>query len=210
MAGASYRGRFVWYELLTSDPDAATGFYTAVMNWGTTQWEGGGYTMWTNRGVPLGGLMKLPAEAQAAGAPPHWLLYIGTPDVDATARQATGLGARILVPPTDVPTVGRFAVLADPQDAVFAVFTPLAEAPGHDGPAELGEFSWHELATTDHGAAFSFYSTLFGWEKTDAFDMGPAGSYQMYGRAGRSAVCSTSRRRCPDRPRGSATSWWTT
>jgi predicted enzyme related to lactoylglutathione lyase len=88
------------------------------------------------------------------------------------------------VAPNDVPTVGRFAAMSDPQGAVFAVFTPASQAPGHEGPPVLGEFSWHELATHDQPAAFRFYEMLFGWNKTSAMDMGPAGQYQMFGRNG--------------------------
>ncbi len=186
MNDADYRGRFVWYELLTSDPDAAKQFYPAIAPWATSQWEGGPtpYTMWMNGETPIGGVMALPDEAKAAGAPPHWLAYIGIPDVDASVAQATQLGAKVLVDPRDIPTVGRFAVMADPQGAVFAVYTPAAQAPGHEGPATLGEISWHELATTDHAAAFDFYSQLFGWDKAEAMDMGPMGTYQMYARNG--------------------------
>ena len=113
---------------------------------------------------------------------PHWLAYLATPDTDATAARATELGGKVLSEAMDIPTVGRFAILQDPQGAVFAAFTPSGPAPGHDGPAQPGEFSWHELITTDYAAAFDFYSDLFGWQKGEAMDMGPAGIYQMYGR----------------------------
>jgi hypothetical protein len=68
---------------------------------------------------------------------------------------------------------------------VFAAYTPAGEPGGHDGEPAIGEFSWNELATTDYSAAFEFYRALFGWVKTNSFDMGPAGLYQMYGRKGR-------------------------
>ena len=83
---------------------------------------------------------------------------------------------------TDVPTVGRFAVLSDPQGALFAIFTASGTTPGHEGSPAVGEFSWHELATHDQPAAFRFYEMLFGWTKTNAMDMGEMGTYQMYGR----------------------------
>jgi predicted enzyme related to lactoylglutathione lyase len=186
MPDTAVRGRFVWYDLMTSDPDAAVGFYDKVIGWGTTQWEGSAmpYTMWTAGETPIGGVMEMPQEVVDAGAPPHWIAYIGTPDVDATVSQAEKLGGHVLKAAMDIPTVGRFAVLADPQGAVFCVFTPDSEVPGHEGPPRQGEFSWHELATTDHEAAFKFYNALFGWDKTDAMDMGEAGMYQMYGRKG--------------------------
>jgi uncharacterized protein len=182
MSDAKPRGRFVWFDLMTTDPEKAIEFYTKVVGWGTTQWEGpSAYTMWTNATMPLGGVMALPPES---GAPPHWLAYISSPDVDATASQAEALGGKTLVAPNDVPTVGRFAVMSDPQGAIFAIFTPAKQAPGHEGPPAQGEFSWHELATREQPAAYRFYETLFGWNKTNAMDMGPIGQYQLFGRNG--------------------------
>jgi predicted enzyme related to lactoylglutathione lyase len=182
MSDAKPRGRFVWYDLMTTEPDRAVEFYKAVTGWGTTQWESETpYTMWTVSSTPIGGLMQLPAGAPA---PPHWLAYISSPDVNATVKEAEALGGKTIVAPNDIPTVGRFAVMSDPQGAVFAIFTPASEAPGHEGEPVLGEFSWHELATSEPPAAFRFYERLFGWEKTSAMDMGEMGTYQMYGRNG--------------------------
>jgi len=182
MSDAQPRGRFVWFDLMTTEPEKAIEFYTKVVGWGTTQWEGpSAYTMWTNASMPLGGVMALPPES---GAPPHWLAYISSPDVDATASQAEALGGKTLVAPNDVPTVGRFAVMSDPQGAIFAIFTPAKQAPGHEGPPAQGEFSWHELATREQPAAYRFYETLFGWNKTNAMDMGPAGNYYILAKDG--------------------------
>jgi predicted enzyme related to lactoylglutathione lyase len=179
-------GRFCWYELLTTDPDSAVPFYEGVVGWGTSPWEGGElpYTMWTRGETPIGGVMQLPEEAAAGGAPSHWLAYILTADVDATVDKALDLGGCVLKEATKVPGEGTFAVLADPQGAAFAVLSPTGEMPAPEGGSQVGAFSWHELATTDYEAAFEFYSALFGWEKTDAMDMGEMGIYQMYGQAG--------------------------
>jgi uncharacterized protein len=195
MSESKPRGRFVWFDLLTTDPDATHAFYAAVTGWGTGQWNGpASYTTWTVKGAPLGGVMELP---EGNGAP-HWLAYISSPNVDDTLKQAEALGARVRVPATNVPTAGRFAVLADPQGAAFAVFTPEKDAPGHEGAADVGEFSWHELATHDYPAAFRFYERLFGWEKTSAVDMGGGAIYQMFGRNG--IVLGGMFNRTPDMP----------
>jgi predicted enzyme related to lactoylglutathione lyase len=185
MSDAEIRGRFVWYELMTTDLEKAKAFYTAVVGWGVQKLEPSEmtYYMWNRGKESIGGLMDLPEQARKMGALPHWLAYVGTPDVDKTVGQASRLGGKVIVPPTDIPKVGRFAVLSDPQGAVFAIFTP-AESPGPGGPPAVGNFSWHELLTTDHITAFDFYKALFGWEKTDSMDMGPMGIYQMYGRQG--------------------------
>jgi predicted enzyme related to lactoylglutathione lyase len=178
------RGRFYWYDLMTTDVEAAKSFYTKLTGWGTTEWEGMGepYTMWTNGETPLGGIQALPEDARKAGAPPHWLSYVLVPKVDETLAQVEKLGGKVMVPAMDIPTVGRFGVFHDPQGALLAAFTPVEDEPS--GPPRVGDFSWHELATTDPGKAFSFYEALFGWEKTDAMDMGEMGIYQMYTKKG--------------------------
>lgn len=180
------RGQYVWYELMTTDPKAAIGFYTAVIGWGTEEFSGAGepYTMWTTTGGPLGGVLQLPPEAKSMGAPPHWLGYIGTPDTDKTLERARTLGGKLLVGPMDIPTVGRFAVIADPQGAVFAAFTPVMAPGPQPATPSAGSVSWHELTTTDWQAGFAFYNDLFGWSKMEAMDMGPMGTYQMFGRNG--------------------------
>jgi uncharacterized protein len=186
MSQTTLRGRFVWHELLTTNPQAAVKFYTQVIGWTTQSWEHNpSYTLWVTDRGPVGGVMEQPPEAKAVGAPPSWLAYIGAPDLEATVNSAVRLGAKVLKPPTEIPGAGRFAVLADPQGAVFAAYTSDSAMEPNDTP-RVGDFSWHELATTDGVAAFRFYEQLFGWVKTDAMDMGPAGVYQMFGWGGKS------------------------
>lgn len=178
-------GRFCWYELMSKDPNGSKAFYTELVGWASEPFPGGGdtpYDLWLLDQTPIGGLMALPEEAQKQGAPTHWLPYVSTPNTDASAEKASALGGTVMVAPQDIPGVGRFAVLKDPQGAMFAVYTPAGETPGHDGARGVGEFSWHELATTDYAQAFAFYQQLFGWHKTDDMDMGPHGIYRMYGR----------------------------
>lgn len=180
------RGRFVWFDLATPDPEAAQRFYPAVVGWGTAPFvaDWGSYTMWTREGraeESLGGIQPMSAE-RAAGAPPHWLAYVSSPDTDATARRAAELGGKVMVAPQDIPTVGRFAVLADPWGAVIAAFTPSGGEQPTPAEPPLGAFSWHELASAGTPEeAFGFHSALFGWEKTGELDMGPDGLYLMYG-----------------------------
>jgi predicted enzyme related to lactoylglutathione lyase len=181
MSNADIRGRFIWHELLTTDTAAAAAFYPKVVPWRTQPSSMPGYTIWMAGQTQVGGLMALPAEA--TGTPPHWLIYIGTPSVDATAEHAQRLGARILKSASDIPNVGRFAVLSDPQGATFALYTPGAAAGNPQTPA-AGGFSWHELATTDVAGALRFYGELFGWTKGPGHDMGAMGVYQIFERFG--------------------------
>jgi len=178
MSAAS--GRFVWFDLMTPDTEGAKAFYGALINWTTTKWSSGDYEMWTAGKEQVGGLMALPE----AGAPPHWLGYVASEDVDAAVKRVEQLGGKVHRPPSDIPEVGRFAVVADPQGAVFALFkssTPQAvpemRKPGHVG--------WAELNTTDWKSAWRFYSELLGWKKVSSMDMGPGvGEYFMFGDGG--------------------------
>ena len=158
-----------------------------MVGWRTVPWPNdAAYTLFMAGGRPVAGLMVLPEDARRMGAPPHWLMYVGTSNVDETAQHATQLGARLLRPAADVEGAGRFAIVQDPQGAVFGLLTPAQPQAGGDHPG-LGEFLWHELLNDDAGAGWSFYEALFGWEKTNAMDMGPEmGVYQMFGRNGRS------------------------
>src|SRR5512137_3041512 len=106
-----YRGRFLWYELHTTDLEAAKLFYSKVIGWNTSVFKGemGSYDMFAVGDRGVAGAMTLPKETK--GAPPHWLTYLGTPEVDRDTERVKGLGGKVLVPPMDIPTVGRFAVV---------------------------------------------------------------------------------------------------
>jgi predicted enzyme related to lactoylglutathione lyase len=177
------QGRYVWYELMTTDKAAAKAFYTKVVGWGAQDAEMPGmtYTMMTAGDRPVAGMMDLPETARKMNAPPAWIGYVGVEDVDASAAKAKSLGATIHVPPTDIPNVGRFAVIADPQGAVIALFKwsdPAADQPGTwMAPGTIG---WHELLTSDWTKAIEFYSSLFGWKKEEAIDIGAMGKYQTF------------------------------
>jgi len=112
------------------------------------------------------------------------MMYVGTPDTDSTVTQAKSLGGTAEAGPMEIPNIGRFAVLSDPQGAVFAVLQPAEEGAMPEGPVEVLDFSWRELATTDASGAVAFYTRLFGWEKQNASEMGGLGVYQEFGRAG--------------------------
>lgn len=180
-------GSFVWCELMTTDMGAAESFYKKVVGWtGVPFAPDGSYTVLNGAsGSGVGGVMKLPDSAKQMGAPPHWLMYLGTPDTDATATRIAQMGGRVLKQPADIPNVGRFAVVQDPYGATFALLTP-KPAPGAPERKRggLGDFSWFELYTPNPEGAWNFYQALFGWEKTEAMDMGEMGKYQMFGRGG--------------------------
>jgi uncharacterized protein len=178
----SAHGCFVWYELTTTDADAAQAFYAAVVGWGIrdASMPGAAYTLFTAGEVPVAGLMGLPADARKMGAQPRWTGYVGVDDVDAATDRLKRLGGAVYVPPTDVPDVSRFSVVADPQAATLALVKWLN--PGQEQPAALtspGHVGWHELSAVDWETAFAFYGELFGWQKVHA-DFGGIGTYLLF------------------------------
>jgi predicted enzyme related to lactoylglutathione lyase len=180
------RGNFAWHELMTTDTQAASAFYPKVTGWKPQPYErDASYTLFMGNKAPMGGLMSFPSDA--ASAPPSWIVYIETPDIGGTIAHAQRLGGRLHREPQDIPEIGRFAMLDDPQGATFSVIQSLNPAPGSTARPGLGDFSWHELATRDHRAAIDFYSQLFGWRKGPAHDMGAMGVYQIFLVNGREA-----------------------
>jgi predicted enzyme related to lactoylglutathione lyase len=124
--------------------------------------------------------MELPEAAVKMGAPPHWMAHVQVANVDATVEKVKSLGGKIYNGPEDVPTVGRFAIVADPQGAAISVFTPEKPMERHD-LGKPGEFAWNELVTSDLEAGWSFYEKVFGWKKVEDMDMGPMGTYRTFG-----------------------------
>jgi uncharacterized protein len=182
----SSHGCFVWYELTTTDADAAQAFYADVVGWGLrdASMPGAAYALFTAGEDPVAGLMVLPAEARKMGAQPRWTGYVGVDDVDAATDRLQRLGGTVYVPPTDVPDVSRFSVVADPQMATLALVKGLKS--GQEQPAALsspGHVGWHELSAVNWEEAFAFYGDLFGWQKADA-EVGKMGTYQLFSAAG--------------------------
>jgi predicted enzyme related to lactoylglutathione lyase len=177
-------GRYIWYELITTDLDAASRFYDDVVGWTHEDMTGGDmtYRVVKANGDGVGGMLIIPQEAKAMGAPPSWTGYVCVDDCDAAADKIKRLGGQVIRAPGDIPDVGRFAVVADPQGAVFEIMTPLPMDPPrpHAARGEKGHTSWHELYTGEVEPAFAFYAEMFGWRKDEAMDMGPMGTYQLY------------------------------
>lgn len=111
-----------WTELMTTNPDVAGKFYTNLLGWQAEPMPQMSYTVFKVGGQPATGMMALTPEMK--GVPPHWSIYFAVASCDATVQKATSLGGRILVPAQDIPTVGRFAHIQDPQGATFGVLQP--------------------------------------------------------------------------------------
>jgi uncharacterized protein len=182
-----YHGRFVWYELLTTDVAAATAFYAKVMGWGTQDASAPGqpYTLLTVGRAAACGVMGLSEELTRMGVMPRWLGYIGVNDVDAAAERLRRLGGTVRVPPTNVPDISRFAVVADPQAAPLVLVK--WRRPDQHPLVERGEprrVGWHELLAADAERAFAFYRELFNWQR-DYTDLDAMGGYQRFSVDGR-------------------------
>jgi predicted enzyme related to lactoylglutathione lyase len=115
-------GDFCWNELVTTNVPAAKKFYTTLLGWKTKPFDQGmvDYTIIQKGENGMGGIMKCPTP----GNPAQWIPYMLVADVDATVKKAAKLRGKVFMPPFDVPTVGRIAVLADPQGAAFGIITP--------------------------------------------------------------------------------------
>jgi len=175
---------FVWYELMTTDITAAETFYANVIGWNGQRWGDASfsYTIMRVGETGVAGLMNIPDEARAMGQPPAWVGYIYAADVDKATESVRKAGGTVHREPSDIPEIGRFSVVTDPQGAVFMLITPL---PQGEPPARLtgftpGRISWHELYADDWQKALEFYSSQFGWQKGEAHDMGPMGTYQLF------------------------------
>ncbi len=175
-------GRPLWYELMTTDMKAAEAFYKNVVGWKSAPFEGAPqpYTMFNRAGdIPVGGVMTTP---EGMNAPPFWAMYVGVPKLEDAAAHIKRLGGSEMSPVIEVPKVGRMQMMKDPQGAAFYIYEPASSDQLPEAAPEVGDASWHELYTTDADAALKFYGEVFGWQPTEAMDMGPMGKYQMFGR----------------------------
>ena len=183
----SDHGRFIWYELITPDMDGAKRFYGDLIGWTAQDMPTPGgaepYSVFSNDGNGVAGMMNLGAAMKAEGMPPNWTGYVCVDDCDAAAAKVESLGGSVKRPPMDIPGIGRFAIVADPAGAVFAIMKPTPPDGGRPAPDinSVGQTGWHELygADPDKGG-FDFYAQMFGWTKSDAMDMGEMGTYQLF------------------------------
>ncbi|WP_173934605.1 VOC family protein [Chelativorans sp. Marseille-P2723] len=188
----SFHGNPCWYELGTSDLDGAADFYQKVLGWRVEDsgMEGFDYRLAKAEDDMVAGMMS--NISQVENPPPNWLIYFAVDDCDKSADEVKDAGGKILKEPDDIPNTGRYAVVADPQGAVFGILQPdmsrmseedIAKAEAGGGAfnqKKSGHGNWHELMSTDSEAGLAFYSALFGWTNGQAMDMGEMGTYQLF------------------------------
>jgi predicted enzyme related to lactoylglutathione lyase len=177
------KGKFVWYEWMGGDLEKAADFYGHVVGWklGDPGMASFPYKVGSVGGYGVVGMLTIPAEAKAMGAPPCWTGYIWVESVDDASASLKAAGGAIMREPTDIPNIGRLAVVTDPQGAPFALFR---DAGGHPPPAPPpttpGLVGWRELHAADGETAFKFYAGQFGWTEAGQIDMGPMGVYRLF------------------------------
>jgi uncharacterized protein len=185
----NHHGDFIWYELVTSDADAAGEFYGEVVGWTSiaSGQPGMDYRFFSSGDGSdnkdgVGGYMAITPEMAEGGARPCWVGYVAVNDVDASTASIVAAGGSVLMPAMDIEGVGRMAMVADPQGALFYVMKGASDEYSHSFAAlepKFGHCAWNELATSDPEAAKTFYSAQFGWSKDGEMDMGPMGKYEF-------------------------------
>jgi hypothetical protein len=158
-------GNFCWFELGSSDQNAAKKFYTGLFGWSFNDSPlppemGGVYTMFLKGDKEVCALYQL--GPQQEGVPPHWMPYVMVESVDAAAKKVADLGGTVIVSPSDVMDYGRLAVFTDPTGATISIWEAKTHF-GADVVGEAGTVCWNELATRDTAKAGKFYAALFGW-----------------------------------------------
>jgi predicted enzyme related to lactoylglutathione lyase len=184
----SSTGDFVWHELRTRDAKGALDFYMHVIGWqARSSGDPGGvpYTLFSADDLSTAGLMQLTPQMLEGGMQPAWVGFIGVDDVDAYAKRVEQAGGKVHCPPQDIPTVGRFASVEDPQGAAFLLFQGSSEsAPPRPLAGTPGTVGWNELSANEEQSAWSFYSDLFGWKVDNLMDMGTHGMYRIFNNGG--------------------------
>jgi len=173
---------FMWYELVTNDMDKAVHFYKKVVGWDIKDsgMPGMKYMLFGKDGKDVGGMMTW-AGAGAPDLPTQWMGHIHTAKLDEELKAVTADGGTIVKPAQDIPGVGRFAVVLDPQKVKYLLFEPgKQDAPPRLDQMAVGNVGWHELLTDDQATAFDYYSKHYGWQKDFAHDMGAMGTYQTF------------------------------
>ena len=172
---ATTTSRFVRHDLMCTDLPAGRRFYESLFGWQGTDVKVMGST-----------IVRITAGYQVLGAimpfdksfsiPSHWVPYISVDSVDDCCKSASRLGGEICMGAMDIAP-GRFAMIDDPQKALFSPFTPKGAVPDQR-TAGPGDFCWDTLLTTDHRDAARFYTSLFGWGSSD-LDMGNGRAYTL-------------------------------
>ena len=186
---------FIWYELMTSDANAAAKFYSDVIGWQIPRepmGPPGGMDyrpIGRSDGGMAGGVLQLSGDMAAHGARPTWVGYLYVPDVEAAAKAMEADGARVLMPKKTLP-VGDIVMMADPMGAPFYVMRPIPPPDQPDKqsdvfhPTQAQHVRWNELQSADLPRALQFYAKHFGFSLGETLSMGELGNYHFIDHGG--------------------------
>jgi predicted enzyme related to lactoylglutathione lyase len=156
-----------------------------VLPWTVTGEAHDHYPMINVATVDIGGILTRQAGSSRDDNRSTWVAYIGVANIENSLVQLQALGGTVHTATETIPTIGKFAVVADPEGVIFILFQP---APGSRSsnlaPGTPGGVGWHELTAIDWEKAWLFYAAMFGWEKGYAMPMGEFGTYQIFDAAG--------------------------
>jgi predicted enzyme related to lactoylglutathione lyase len=178
-------GQFIWHDLLTTDVERATRFYTELLGWEVAPWKPGeiDYPIISSNGAMHGGF------GVVDGGSPHWIGHAAVEAVEDAVAAAQREGGTVRGEPGGHPEVGSWATIVDPQGGEISAFKP-----SYDSPAPSGVFVWDELHTSDTEAAKAFYAAVFGWT-TEAMEMGEMGVYTLFKKADGESVAGMMQKR---------------
>ena len=168
-------GNFVWFECVTDDIEASKAFYTETLGWKSDVMDMG-EQKYTMLGASADKTSCGVINAQMEGVPNHWTSYVSVEDVDAAAQRVKDNGGEVIVPPTDIPTIGRFSLVKDPEGATFNLFK--GEESDDNASAD---FHWNELYSDDIDKLAPFYEKVLGYTATQ-MDMPGGGKYTIFKR----------------------------
>jgi predicted enzyme related to lactoylglutathione lyase len=187
--GPNPAGDLIWYELMTTDAEGAKDFYDSVVGWDIKEGspEFNGYRMiGRSDGGFAGGVLPITADMTEHGARPGWLGYIHVTDVDRAVAAVEAAGGKTWMAPTDIGSVGRVALVTDPQSAPFYVMKPTPPAGNPEAksdvfsPDAVQRCGWNELSTSDPVGARRFYGEQFDWTSDEFMPMGEHGEYRFF------------------------------
>jgi len=206
-------GSFIWYELMTPDPDTATSFYRAVVGWtigpaDPGRSDGMDYRMiGRSDGKHAGGVLRMTDDMRQNGASPLWLGYVYVPDAAAAVAAITADGGKVQMPVTAIPRVGDIAMVTDPQGVPFYVMTPMPPPDRPDATSDVFDrttpqrVNWNELTSPQLAASKAFYAKHFDFEFNETMNMGPLGDYCFIDHHG-VRVGAMLQRQSPQQPSG--------
>jgi predicted enzyme related to lactoylglutathione lyase len=191
--------RFIWHDLMTTDIERAVDFYIGLFGWAIQAIDTGAglgtYRMIHAATRAIGGFVSLDARFSRGS---HWMGYAAVEDVDSAVNAAGRAGAFVEIPPTDLESVGRFAVVADTGGAAFAPLQPVS-SPEPPQKSENGQFCWNELRTDAPDASRAIYSAAMGWEARRR-DLEELGEYTVFTTDGTDVAGMKVERSTADRP----------